>query len=97
MLLEACMKSQEWDGECLSTQHQLALFRDVNEEMPPYVRREWSGNKDNILSGGTSLFSGDVEALYPSLEKETCSKAAGRTIARNWKKIKGVNIGNALI
>ena len=73
------------------------MFREVNEDMPPYVRREWSGNEDDILSGGMSLFSGDVEALYPSLEKETCSKAAGRTVARNWKKIKGVNIGHALI
>ena len=97
MLVEACLKSQEWDGECMSTQHQIALFRRTNEEMGPYTRREWSGRSDDILSGGTGLFSGDVEALYPSLEKETCARAAGRTVGRNWTKIKGVNLHHALI
>ena len=97
MLIEACMKSQEWDGECLSTQHQLALFREVNEGMAPYVRKEWSGQEEDVVSGGAGLFSGDVEALYPSLEKETCARAAGRTVARNWGKVKGVNICHALV
>ena len=50
-----------------------------------------------MLSGGTGLFSGDVEALYPSLEKETCARAAGRTVARNWSKVKGANVCHALV
>ena len=70
MLLEACIKSKDWDGECISTQHQLALIRILNEEMEPYVRREWSGDGDDILSGGACLFSGDVEALDPSLAEQ---------------------------
>ena len=37
------------------------------------------------------------EALYPSLDKEICARAAGRTVARCWKNIKGVNIQHALI
>ena len=43
------------------------------------------------------MFSGDVEALYPSLDKETCSWAAGRTVARNWNRIKGANLDHDLI
>ena len=48
MLIEACIKSQDWDGECISTQHQLALIRKLNEEMEPYVRTDWSGGEDDI-------------------------------------------------
>ena len=91
------MKSQEWDGEGLSTQHQLAIIRKVNEDMSPYTLKEWSGDPDDITGGGACLFSGDVEALFPSLDQEVCAQAARRTVARSWDRIRGVNIQHALI
>ena len=69
MLIEACLKSQEWDGESLSTQHQIALLRNTNMDMAPYTRKEWSGDPLDITPGGACIFSGDVEALFPSLGK----------------------------
>ena len=97
MLLEACFKSQEWDGESISTQHQLALLRETNENMAPYTRKEWSGDPLDIQAGGACLFSGDVVGLFPSLEVEVCAEAAGQTVARSYDQLQGVNLRHALV
>ena len=96
ILLEACIKSEAWDGECLSTQHQLALLRQANSNLQLYRKNEWSGEQYDILEGGVCLFSGDVEGLFPSLDKEECSIAAGETVARCFNKLVGVNVNHAL-
>ena len=76
MLLEAITKSNEWDGESLSTQHQIAMLRQLNQNMAPYNRREWQGDPTDVTGGGDCIFSGNVEALFPSLDKEVCAQVA---------------------
>ena len=59
------------------------MIRKVNKEMLPYMRREWSGEQDDITGGGANLFSRDVEALFPSLDQEVCAQAKRKTVARS--------------
>ena len=47
------------------------------------MRREWSGEQDDITGGGANLFSRDVEALFPSLDQEVCAQAKRKTVARS--------------
>ena len=61
------------------------MIRKADEDMSPYTLKEWSGDPD------------DIEALFPSLDQEVCAQVAGRTVARSWDRIRGVNIQHTLI
>ena len=74
----------------------LQQIEAVNGILPDFSICE-DENSEAVDAGGVTIFSRDVEGLYPSLEIEECSKIGGKLVGKNVDKLEGVNYNHALI